>query len=1033
MNASHIRMTQHLLRVLVLLSVLILGVGKVRAQTSDLFVCCHTSGNIAKISGTDQSVCVFVPAGTLGLEHPDGIAFGPDGNLYVSSPTINSVLCFNGQTGAPIRIFASNVGGGGGWTGDLAWGPDGDLYVLHVGDSGVGSLERYAPDGTLKEPLISGVFSNPRGISFGPAGDIYISAEFSMVRHYLGDGRYVGDVLGIPNPHKLTFGTDGDIYVCAYAWPPNNPGSVEKYNGRTFGWEAEITAPVPGSMTGAVGVALDPLGNIYVGSADTSTVHMFSSSGTHLSTNADPLLSGADELVFRPTSSVTLPPATELIVGTQFNDAVLSFDGNSGAFNKPIARSGQGVLPMGVTLGPDNDLYVSSADHTIYRFDHVTGASHIFASSVHEGDLCYANGKFYLLYQDAAAGGHMDKFGLDGSFLGETSLSSVPSINTPRGVTVDDNGVLYISCLDVDGGAIIRYYPDTNTCDRLVSFGSTYPHKCFYHDGVIYSTVWNGYVLRVTTSGEIMSSGSNSNSIYAYPNNTGVGNAHSVAVSPSGKLVVSSYYNNELMTFDLVTGLPLGSFASDHFNGLQEPAYFIFRSNVTDALPPDVGITPNDSTWRNSDVPVTITASDESGGSGLKQIEYTVNGVAQPTSSNSPVHFTMSMEGANSVNATAIDNAGNRKSTSSTVYIDKTRPHTSALMSAAGKNVTVTLSATDPKPAGVLQVSGIATTYYTVNGVTSPYTVPFTVAPNTTVTFWSIDKAGNIESANTQAALITVTVLLTDSHSNPLAGGAAQYLSGVWKTIGTTGVDGTITAAIAPGTYAFAITYKGGRIQKNQDIGSNPTVSFQTTAVTVRLQDSLGNPLSGGTAQFFAGSWQDIGVTGSDGTTSTELLPYSYAFSMTFGGGRIQKNQDISATTLVVFQTVRTTIKLIDSSGNPLVGGTAQYYAGSWRDIGVTGADGTATIDLLPNNIAFAMTFAGGRFQKNQDTSVNQMVVFQTSRVHSGSGTCTQYYGGGWRTFTNDIELLPATYLFKFGDGTANTNYTVSGTVTNIH
>jgi hypothetical protein len=76
----------------------------------------------------------FITAGSGGLSAPQGITLGSDGNAYVAGNN-GAVLRYNGTTGAYINTFVSQGSGGLGFSGTqagLAFGPDGNLYVTFV-------------------------------------------------------------------------------------------------------------------------------------------------------------------------------------------------------------------------------------------------------------------------------------------------------------------------------------------------------------------------------------------------------------------------------------------------------------------------------------------------------------------------------------------------------------------------------------------------------------------------------------------------------------------------------------------------------------------------------------------------------------------------------------------------------------------------------------------------------------------------------------------------------------------------------------
>ncbi|CAI6080688.1 stalk domain-containing protein [Cohnella sp. JJ-181] len=290
----------------------------------------------------------------------------------------------------------------------------------------------------------------------------------------------------------------------------------------------------------------------------------------------------------------------------------------------------------------------------------------------------------------------------------------------------------------------------------------------------------------------------------------------------------------------------------------------------------------------------------------------------------------------------------------------------------------------------------------------------------------------------------TVKVQLKDSGGNPLAGATVDYYDAGWKTFGTTDASGIASKALPDKSYTFHIAYEGTYVEKAQDTGADPLVSFQTVNVKVQLKDSQGAPLSGGVVSYYASGWKTFGTI-ADGEVSKELLPGTYTYNVDYEGTRTSKAQNTGADPVVVFQTVKAKVQLKDSQGNPLSGGTASYYGSAgWKTFGdVTG--GEASKELLPGNYTFHVDYEGTRMDKAQQIGADPVIVFRTVKAtvqlkneqgYPLSGGAASYYATGWRTFGTTVggtaskELLPGTYTFamtyqgkvteKVGDLTTN-------------
>ncbi|OJT21916.1 hypothetical protein BO221_24495 [Archangium sp. Cb G35] len=192
--------------------------------------------------------------------------------------------------------------------------------------------------------------------------------------------------------------------------------------------------------------------------------------------------------------------------------------------------------------------------------------------------------------------------------------------------------------------------------------------------------------------------------------------------------------------------------------------YIIDRVKPTVAASPTGGISASARS-------VTLTCTDEAGGSGCDSIHYTTDG-STPTTSSAAYTSALTVSANTTLKFLAVDNAGNESSIQTETYvIDPVAPTTTAspMGGTYRSSQTITLTCSDGTG------TGCADTYYTTDGSApttgSPrYTGPFSLSSTTTLKFFSVDKAGNAEAVRTETYTFELDTVPPTTSASPVGG-----------------------------------------------------------------------------------------------------------------------------------------------------------------------------------------------------------------------------------------------------------------------
>jgi WD40 repeat protein len=247
---------------IVLSIAILIGITIQNAQ-ADLLITLGDPPSVLRYDLTGNFLGDFVTPGSGGIDLPQMLTYGPDGNLYVASFGSQNVLRYNGVTGEFIDVFVPAGSGGLGGAFGVTFGPDGNLYVTSYFYSSPPGVRRYnGKTGTFIDVFVQGEFHTP---AFGPDGNLYVTSSTGVLRF---DGK-----TGLPYPAPgesgaffapafegpLTFGPNGDLFLMS------DCRTVARYDRTTGAFISTFITDVPLPFDQCIsGMAFGPDGNFYI-------------------------------------------------------------------------------------------------------------------------------------------------------------------------------------------------------------------------------------------------------------------------------------------------------------------------------------------------------------------------------------------------------------------------------------------------------------------------------------------------------------------------------------------------------------------------------------------------------------------------------------------------------------------------------------------------------------------------------------------------------------------------------------------------
>ena len=259
-----------------------------------------------------------------------------------------------------------------------------------------------------------------------------------------------------------------------------------------------------------------------------------------------------------------------------------------------------------------------------------------------------------------------------------------------------------------------------------------------------------------------------------------------------------------------------------------------------------------------------------------------------------------------------------------------------------------------------------------------------------------------------------VVARLHSSSAAPIQGAEARISLAGWPIVGSTdehGVAGTLFDGLLDRNRTVRMAYNGTTAAITHNPSTNSFYDFATLAATVRVVDSNSNPIPGLAVKQSAPGWPTIGTTNDQGEVSTEIFSgYKRSYRVTYNGTTATKAKKFTPkNNTLVFSTLAATVRVVDSTSNPIPGLAVKQSAPGWPTIGTTNDQGEVSTEIFSGyKRSYRVTYNGTTATKAKKfTHSKPTLTFQTvdatfrmidSRNQPISGIAIKQSAPGWPT-----------------------------------